>query len=141
MKNHDHNHQDSIPDGQNIKRRSPNILGLDIELQISLKSGLVVMVVKVLVNDQECGPVSSVGVDQQGEGTKLSVSCVILVIERRQEEDKNDLSHTQQYLSHRSPRVGSLLNLGALSDVINSSSSVSILFIDCLFKALKSTKN
>ena len=98
------------------------------------------VVVEELVYDEEGCPVSPVRVDQKGEGAKLPVRGGVLVVERGQDEDQDDLGHTQHYLDNRgaqgwdlqpendqSWRVNKLritfLNLGPLSDVIRSSSS------------------
>lgn len=98
------------------------------------------VVVEELVYDEEGCPVCPVRVDEKGEGAKPPVRGGVLVVERGQDEDQDDLGHAQHYLDNRGAQGWNLqaendqtwtlesqqqtfLNLGALSDVIRSSSS------------------
>ena len=65
VEDHHHDHQHRVANAQDVEGGAANILGLDIELKITLESGLVMMVMKKLINDQERGPVSSVSVNEQ----------------------------------------------------------------------------
>ena len=60
------------------------------------------MMMKELVYDQEGRPMSSMTVDQQREAAQLV--CLVLVIERGQEEHEDDLGHAEQDLYDCSPQ-------------------------------------
>ena len=49
------------------------------------------VVVEELVYDEEGCPVSSVCVDEEGEGAELSVRCEVFVVQRGKNKDQNDL--------------------------------------------------
>lgn len=65
MKNHHYNHKNSVSNREDIEGRPPHVFCLDVELQVALEPGLVMMVMQELVNYQERGPVSPVTVDQK----------------------------------------------------------------------------
>ena len=98
-------HEEGISDGEDVERSAAEVLGLHIEVQISLwvdfsccclaiakldlLSRVVVVLEQELVNGQEGGPVASVGVDQEREGTQHMLMRLVSIVEGRQEKHQN----------------------------------------------------
>jgi hypothetical protein len=77
IEDHDNNDQDSIAKREDVERSSEDVLGLNIQLNVSLQYGLVVLKVKELIDDEEHCPVCPVGVDQDGEEAKAVDSSAV----------------------------------------------------------------
>ena len=72
------------------------------------------MVVEELVYDEECCPVSPVGVDEEGEGAKAVNTIAVPVVEGGEEEHEDDLGEAEHYLGDGRGQGGDLLKPGAL---------------------------
>jgi len=99
-------HEEGISDGEDVERGAAEVLGLHIEVQISLLSRVVVVLEQELVNGQEGGPVASVGVDQEREGTQHMLMRLVSIVEGRQEKHQNYLYEAKEYLGESSRQGG-----------------------------------
>ena len=81
---------------------------------VYLQPGLVVVVVEELVYDQEGCPVSSVCVNQKGEGSEAVGTIAVSIIEGGEGEHENYLSNAEDYLGDCCTKCGDLLEPGTL---------------------------
>ena len=95
---HDNNDQDSIANREDVERSSEDVLGLNIQLNVSLQHGLVVVIVKELIDDEEHCPVCPMRVDQDGEKAKAVDSIAVSVREGGEEKHEDDLGNAEQNL-------------------------------------------
>lgn len=84
-----HQHQRRVSDREYVEGRATKVLGADVEVQVALLAGLVVVVQQELVDAEEGRPVAAVGVDEEGEGAEAGAVRHAPVVEGGQEEHEH----------------------------------------------------